>query len=85
MDIDPKTSIHAFLNELVALREELEARHKDLEARFERRAAKLQPCATAFREFQDAAQKWEKAGGTLARMISEVLLGSLPSPDDKGV
>ena len=84
MDVDPKVAIHAFLNELVTFREDLKASQEDLEASFQGLAAELQPCAAAFREFQNAAEEWGKTGGTLARIISEVLLDSLPSSRDKG-
>lgn len=83
MDIDPKVAIHAFLNELATFREDLKARQDNLEASYQGLAADLQPCTAAFRTFQNAAEEWGKTGGALARIISEILLDSLPASRDK--
>lgn len=81
MEKDKEDAIYAILNNLTALRSDIEVRQRNLEVRFQSLATELQPCAAAFCEFQNAAERWQQTGGTLARMISEALLGSLPSRD----
>ncbi len=84
MKRDTEVSIEIFLKHLARFRAEMEAEQINLDIKFERLSAELQPCATTFREFHDAAVECRKIGGRLSRMVSEILLGTLPSPTTEG-